>query len=140
ARHLRKQLAGQRINLDRMDVLDANAEDIRFLQATRHGEVLTPVELVESHAEHLGHKTDGVLERLRSGTSLGTALVQEDVPVETRQELLGHYVSDELADSLDRHYVLDLAGDDEGARRAEQWVDDTLAAAAQVRRRAQLIG
>ena len=26
-----------------MDVLDANAEDVRFLQATRHGEVLTPV-------------------------------------------------------------------------------------------------
>ena len=140
ARHLRKQLAGQRINLDRLDVLDANAEDIRFLQATRHGEVLTPVELVESHATHLGNKTDGVLERLRGGTSLGTALVQEGVPVETRQELLGHYVSDELADSLDRHYVLDLAGDDEGAMRAEQWVDDTLAAAAHLRRRAQLIG
>ena len=50
ARHLRGQLAGSRINLDTMDVLDANAEDVRFLQASRHGEVLTPVELVEAHA------------------------------------------------------------------------------------------
>jgi Na+/H+ antiporter NhaD/arsenite permease-like protein len=139
-RHLGKTLAGQRINLDMMDVLDANAEDVRFLQATRHGEVLTPVELIEGHAQHLGDKTEGVIARIRGGTSLGTALVREKVPVETRQELLGHYVSEELADSLDRHYVLDAEGDDEGAMRAEQWVDDTLAASAQVRRRAQLVG
>ena len=37
-----------------MDVIDANAEDVRFLQATRHGEVLTPVELIEGHAGELG--------------------------------------------------------------------------------------
>ena len=139
-RHLRRELSGQRINLDMMDVLDANAEDVRFLQATRHGEVLTPVELVEGHAQHLNGQADRVIARIRSGTSLGTALVKENVPLEIRQELLGHYVSEELADSLDRHYVLDLEGDDEGAMRAEQWVDDTLAASAQLRRRAQLFG
>jgi hypothetical protein len=139
-RHLRTALAGQRIDLDRMDVLDANAEDVRFLQATRHGEVLTPVELIEGHALYLGEKAQRVVERMRSGTPLGTALVLERVPMEVRQELLGHYVSEELADSLDRHYVLDLEGDDEGAMLAEQWVDDTLAASAQLRRRAQMIG
>jgi Na+/H+ antiporter NhaD/arsenite permease-like protein len=139
-RHLRTALAGQRINLDMMDVLDANAEDVRFLQATRHGEVLTPVELIEGHAPYLGEHARGVLDRLRAGTALGTALVQEGVPLEIRQELLGHYVSEELADSLDRHYVLESLGDDEGAMRAEQWVDDTLAASAQLRRRAQIIG
>ena len=32
-----------------MDVIDANAEDVRFLQAARHGEVMTPVELIEGH-------------------------------------------------------------------------------------------
>jgi hypothetical protein len=138
-RHLRKALAGQRINLETMDVLDANAEDVRFLQASRHGEVLTPVELIEGHARYVGDKTESVLLHLRSGASLGAALVKSNVPVETRQELLGHYVSDELADSLDRHYVLDLQGDDEGAMLAEQWVDDTLAAAAGLRRRAQLV-
>ena len=40
---------------------------------------------------------------MRRGTSLGSALVQEDVPMEIRQELLGNYVSEELADSLARH-------------------------------------
>jgi hypothetical protein len=140
ARHLRRRLAGQHIDLLNIDVIDANAEDVRFLQATRHGEVLTSVELVEGHAASLGPHVPGLLERMRRGTSLGSALVQEGVPTETRQELLGHYVSEELANSLDRHYVLDAAGDDEGAMLAEQWVDDTLADTAAARRRAQIIG
>ena len=50
ARHIRKRLRGRQVNLDTMDVIDANAEDVRFLQATRHSEVLTPVELVEDNA------------------------------------------------------------------------------------------
>ena len=140
ARHLRAKLAGQRINLDTMDVLDANAEDVRFLQASRHGEVLTPVELVEAHEAHLAGKAPEIVQRLRQGVSLGRALVDAGVPWETREVLLGHYVTEELAPSLDRHYTLDAAGDDEGAMLAEQWVDDTLAASAEARRRAQLIG
>ena len=140
ARHLRAQLAGRRIDLDTMDVLDANAEDVRFLQASRHGEVLTPVELVEAHAEHLQGKAPEIIEKLQKGTSLGRALVEANLPWEIRELLLGHYVTEELAASLDRHYVLDSMGDDEGAMMAEQWVDDTLAASAQARRRAQLIG
>jgi Na+/H+ antiporter NhaD/arsenite permease-like protein len=140
ARHLRKALAGRRIDLVRMDVVDAKAADLRFLQATRHGEVLTPVELVEAHAASLGGQAAGVLERLRSGASLGSALVQEGVPPVISEELLGHYTSQELAHSLDRHYALDAAGDDKGAMLAAQYVDDALAATARRRRRAQLIG
>src|SRR5688572_77360 len=140
ARHLRSQLAGSRINLDTMDVLDANAEDVRFLQASRHGEVLTPVELVEAHAEHLQGKAPDIIQKLQQGTSLGRALVESNLAWEIRELLLGHYVTEELAASLDRHYVLDSMGDDEGAMTAEQWVDDTLAASAQARRRAQMIG
>ncbi|RPI53110.1 MAG: hypothetical protein EHM55_14760 [Acidobacteria bacterium] len=140
ARHLRKSLGARRINLDMMDVLDANAEDVRFLQASRHGEVLTPVELVEAHAPDLQGKAPRIIEELQQGKSLGRALVDADLPWETRELLLGHYVTEELATSLDRHYVLDAMGDDEGAMLAEQWVDDTLAASAQARRRAQLVG
>ncbi|HKY19782.1 MAG TPA: SLC13 family permease [Vicinamibacterales bacterium] len=140
ARHLRGRLAGQRIDMAAMDVLDANAEDVRFLQAMRHGEVLTPVELVEAHRDQLDGKAPEIVERLQKGTSLGRALVDAKLPWETRELLLGHYVSEELAPSLDRHYTLDSMGDDEGAMLAEQWVDDTLAASAHARRRAQLIG
>ena len=140
ARHLGRQLTGKRINLDTMDVLDANAEDVRFLQASRHGEVLTPVELVEAHAAHLQGKAPQIIEKLQHGTSLGRASVEAGLPWEIRELLLGHYVTEELAASLDRHYVLDAMGDDEGAMIAEQWVDDTLAASAHARRRAQLVG
>jgi Na+/H+ antiporter NhaD/arsenite permease-like protein len=137
---LRKKLGGQRINLVAMDVIDANAEDVRFLQATRHGEVATSVEVVEQHAGELAEKTEPILERLRAGESLGIALVREEVPEATRKKLLGHFVSEELADSLDRHYVLDAAGEHEGALQAEKAVDDTLAALARRRRLAQKIG
>ena len=140
ARHVRKRLRGRRVNLDTMDVIDANAEDVRFLQATRHGEVVTPVELVEDHAEELGARTEAVLQRLRAGDSLGLAMVRERVPPAIRKSLLGHLVSEDLADSLDRHYVLDAAGDHAGALKAERSVDETLASLAHVRRRAQKVG
>ena len=47
ARQLRKRLRNQRVYLELLDVVEANAQDVRFLQATRHGEVLTPIEFVE---------------------------------------------------------------------------------------------
>ncbi len=47
ARQLSKRLRNQRVYLDLLDVVEANSQDVRFLQATRHGEVLTPIEFVE---------------------------------------------------------------------------------------------
>ena len=140
ARHIRKRLRGRVVDLDTMDVIDANAEDVRFLQATRHGEVLTPIELVEDHAAELDGRAEFVLERLRGGDSLGLAMVRERVPENSRKSLLGHLVSEDLADSLDRHYVLAASGDHGGALTEERSVDETLASMAQVRQRAQKIG
>ncbi|HWP24240.1 MAG TPA: SLC13 family permease [Candidatus Binatia bacterium] len=137
---LRSQLGGQRIAVDAMDVIDANAQDVRFLQASRHGEVLTPVELVESHEAELGEKTDAVLQRLRQGESLGIALVHEAIAEPLRKKLLGHFVSEDLAEALDRHYVLDAAGEHQAALEAEKIVDDTIASLARRRKRAQWIG
>jgi hypothetical protein len=137
---LRKKLGGQRVNLETMDVIDANAGDVRFLQATRHGEVITPVELVENHAAELGDKEEPVLERLRHGESLGSALVHEDVPEITRKKLLGHFVSEDLAEALDLHYVLNRLGWDQEALEAEKSVDETLLALGHQRRLAQRIG
>ncbi len=139
ARQLRQRLQGQHVRLDEMDVIDANAADVRFLQATRHGEVLSSVELIQAHAGDAdwGHR---VIARLQGGETLGLALIHEDVPTETRRLLLGHFVSEELADGLDRHYALDAAGDYEGALHAEQAVDEVLGAMADRRKRAQKIG
>jgi Citrate transporter len=140
ARQLRKKLSNQRVYLDLLDVIEANAQDVRFLQATRHGEVLTPVEFVEDQATELGEHAEGVLKWLRSGESFGLALFRENVPEQTRKNLLGHFVSEELAGSLDRHYQLSFARDQEGAREAERGIHETLASLGHLRRRAQKIG
>jgi hypothetical protein len=137
---LRGRLGGQRIKLDEMDVVDANVEDVRFLQASRHGEVLIPVELVEDFSGELDGRADAIIARLRNGEPLGLALVHEDVEVGVRRMLLGHYVTDELADGLDRHYLYLAAEDYESAFLAEQTVDEVLASMAKVRQRAQRIG
>src|SRR5439155_7413766 len=104
------------------------------LQASRHGAVLIAVELVEDFAGDLEGRAEAVLARLRSGEPLGLALVHEDVPVEARRALLGHYVSEELADGLDRHYLYMAAERYEEAFQAELAVDEVLAAMARVRR------
>jgi Na+/H+ antiporter NhaD/arsenite permease-like protein len=136
---LRGKLGGQRIDLDNMDVIDANAEEVRFLQASRHGEVMTPIELIDGHAPDLDGRATQVMDRLRAGESLGIALIRADVSEPTRRALLAHYVTEELADGLDRHYVFDNAGRYEEAFHAELAVDAVLAAMAPVRRRAQMI-
>jgi hypothetical protein len=137
---LRNRLRGRRIDLDNMDVLDAHIADVRFLQAARHGEVMTPVELIEGHAAVLNRRVDALVRRLSQGESLGLALVHEDVEVDARRMLLGHYVSDELADSLDRHYLYDAAERYEEALQAELGVQEVLFDMARERRRAQVIG
>jgi Na+/H+ antiporter NhaD/arsenite permease-like protein len=137
---LRRKLGGEQIDLAGLDIIDAHAEDVRFLQAARHGEVLSSIGLIEEHEELLAEKASAVQERLRSGESLGIALVHENVPEPLRTALLGHFVSEELAPALDRHYVLAVAGDHRGAREAETTVRNTLQALAGRRRRAQRIG
>ena len=137
---LRGQLRGQRVNLEDMDVVDANAADVRFLQAARHGEVMTAVELVAAHAGPDDRWREAVIARIRSGEPLGLALIHEEVSESTRRLLLGHFIAEELADGLDRHYVFDAEGQYEAAFQAELAVDEVLAAMAGVRRRAQKIG
>ncbi len=140
ARHLRKRLRGKHVDLHMMDVIDANAANVRFLQAARHGEVLTPVELIEDHAANLGSRVEPLLDRIRNGESLGLALVREDVPPPVRKKLLAHFVSEDLAASLDRHYELDVAGDQQGMLAAEQEADEVLAVMGSVRKRAKVLG
>ncbi len=88
-----------------MDVLDSHCATVRFLQASRHGEVLTPVEFVEAHAADLGAATPPIIQRIKQGEPLGAALVRENVPAALRRRLLGKFVSEDLSAALDRHYA-----------------------------------
>jgi Na+/H+ antiporter NhaD/arsenite permease-like protein len=124
--NLRRKLGGKRIELEKMDVLDAQVATVRFLQAERHGEVLTPIEFIEDHGAQLGAHLQPVLERMRNGEPMGETLVREQVPEATRKMLLGKFVSEDLADALDHRYVLLAAGDAEGADRADAAVDEAI--------------
>jgi Na+/H+ antiporter NhaD/arsenite permease-like protein len=105
---LRRRLGGVRVDLDKLDVLDAHAGTVRFLQASRHGEVFTPVEFIEDHRLELGDHFEDVLARVRDGEPFGGALVRARVPEVTRRQLLGHYVDEALAEELDQHYVMEV--------------------------------
>jgi hypothetical protein len=102
---LRKRLRRTRVDLAGLDVLDAHSATVRFLQASRHGEVLIAVEFVEDHRSELGRDFDEVLRLVRDGEPLGAALVHSHVAQPLRLRLLGHYVDEEIAADLDRHYM-----------------------------------
>jgi hypothetical protein len=124
--NLRKKLGGKRVELEKMDLLDTHVATVRFLQASRHGEVLTPVEFVEGHAGELGAATEKIIERIKRGEPMGIALVHENVPVATRRMLLGKFVSEDLGEPLDNRYVLLGKGDAAAADKADADVDKAI--------------
>jgi len=124
---LRRRLAGVRVDLGRLDILDANAATVRFLQASRHGEVLTPIEFIEDHRVELGEPFEAVLARVRDGEPLGAALVRARVPEAVRRRLLGHYLDEALADELDRHYVKNALGQNGGENEGGGAVREAMA-------------
>jgi Na+/H+ antiporter NhaD/arsenite permease-like protein len=99
------RLKGRQVDLKELDILDRHVADVRFLQAARHGEVLTPLEFADKNREALGEKHRGVVHGLLHGVPLGEAMVNEDVPKETRLSLMGHYIAENLAETLDDYYL-----------------------------------
>jgi Citrate transporter len=137
--NLRRRFRGVHVDVPKLDVLDANLGSVRFLQAARHGEVISPIELLEDHEAELGEElSERVQHRVQHGETLGLALVREGVPVEQRLRLFDEFVSEELAESLDRHYVALAAGDDE-ADRSERAVVGVLVSLGFRERRAQRV-
>jgi hypothetical protein len=139
--NLRRRIGGARVDLDKLDVLDANAGSVRFLQAARHGEVPTAIELLEQEEAALGERlSESVQDRIRHGETLGEAMVRAGVPTPLRRRILGQLLRDDLAESLDQHYVFAVAGDEPGAKRMEALVRDAIRALTPERVRAQRAG
>jgi len=113
---------------------------VRFLQAQRHGEVLSPVEFIEEHVAVVAACEESLLQRLRQGEPLGAALVAEGVKEDVRKKLLAAFVAGELAEPLDQHYVAAVRGDRAAADRADDPVEAALAETRKRRIRAQQIG
>jgi Na+/H+ antiporter NhaD/arsenite permease-like protein len=140
--HLRRRFRGAHIDLAKLDILDANMGSVRFLQAARHGKVIaTPIEMLEDHEAEMGEAlSERVQARVQHGEPLGVALVREGVPEGTRRRLLGEFVSEGLAESLDKHYVALAAGDEAAAREHEGAARQTLRALGRQKERAQRFG
>jgi hypothetical protein len=137
--NLRVRLHGRKIDLKAQDILDVHNADVRFLQASRHGEVFTPLEFVESQQKALGRHYIPVHERVLEGEPIGEALIREDVPVAKRRELLGHFVSEDLADELEDHYQ-SLLQDSAPRESSESRVRQAINAISRDRRKAQDLG
>lgn len=138
--NLRRRFSGRTVEIEKLDILDRHTADVRFLQASRHGEMLTPIEFVEEHENQLGAQARPVIERLYGGEPLGEALVNENVPVSLRKDLLGKFVWEKVADDLDHYYVHSFGGESEKKDDAYRRIQNTLESASLQRKKAQYAG
>ena len=138
--NVKKRLAGKKVDLAKLDLLDRHTADVRFLQVSRHGEMITPLEFALAHADDLGSHKDAVLKRLHQGVPLGEALVNEHFPREKRIRLLDKYLDAGLADTLDDYYVHVFGRNDHKADESAVQLARTMDRVAGERRFAQRVG
>jgi len=138
--NIRRRFAGKTVETQKLDILDQHMADVRFLQASRHGEMLTPIEFVEEYEEQLGGHFRPVIERLYNSEPLGEALVNEKVPVGIRKELLGKLVWEDVAEDLDHYYVHSFGEEIEKKDASYRRIQSTLESASRQRRRSQYLG
>ncbi len=104
--NIRKKLAKKsNIQMEKLDFIEAYVADVRFLQAMRHGEVLDNLEFIQEHEKSLGDLYLPLRKKVHEGMPLGEAMVKAGVPAQKRREMLGVFVSEEIADILDDHYT-----------------------------------
>ncbi len=138
--NLRRRFSGKTVEVQKLDILDRHTADVRFLQASRHGEMLTPIEFVEEHEERLGGHFQPVIERLYNGEPLGEALVNQKVPAEIRKMLLGKFVWENVAEDLDHYYVHNFGEEIEKKDDAYRRIQSTLESVSRQRRTSQVLG
>lgn len=138
--NMKKRLAGRTVDLNRLDILDRHTADVRFLQASRHGKVLTAVEFAESHAAEIGGKYEPLMKRIHQGVPFGEALVNEHIPSEKRIPLLAEYLDESLAQDLDNYYVHTYGRNDHKALESSRRLGEALDATRRKRRNTQLVG
>jgi Na+/H+ antiporter NhaD/arsenite permease-like protein len=138
--NISRRLKGRKVDLKKLDLLDRHTADVRFLQASRHGQVLTAVEFVDGHKGNLGSHFDPVVRDLHQGVPLGEAMVNQNVPKPVRLTLLAAYTADSLAETLDDYYVHVYGKNDHKADDAALRLAETLEDISYRRQRAQFVG
>jgi Na+/H+ antiporter NhaD/arsenite permease-like protein len=137
--NVRKRLKGRQVDIKKLDIIDLNLADVRFLQASKHGHVPSAIEFLDSIQEKVGAHYEGVRNRLHKGEQIGKALVEEGVSKKESAEILGDYFTDNLADALYDHYSHLAKGGHETHATTEK-IAHALADARKARLHAQLVG
>jgi Na+/H+ antiporter NhaD/arsenite permease-like protein len=135
-----RRLRGKKVDLRKLDLLDRHTADIRFLQSSRHGEMLTSLEFLELHKERVEPHYEKILQDIQRGVPLGEALVKNNVHQPTRIKLLGAYTAENLANTLDDYYVHVYGKNDHKADDAAVRLAKVLEEVSLKRQRAQLLG
>jgi Na+/H+ antiporter NhaD/arsenite permease-like protein len=113
--NIRRKLAGiPPIQIEQLDFMESHVADVRFLQATRHGKVLVDLEFIKEYEKSLGNYFDPVLKYIHQGVSLGHALVKAGFHPHKRKEMLGIFVSEDIAEILDSYYVCEEQANKKG--------------------------
>lgn len=131
---------GQRVNLASLDLVEQHAAEFRFLQARRHGEVFSDVEVIEAHREALGVQYVDLVTHVQRGASLGEGMQQIGVPAPLRRQLLGMISTEELALRLDDYFGAQAAGDAERREALGRAIKVELQALASPLRRFRALG
>ncbi|OGR56687.1 MAG: hypothetical protein A2034_00605 [Elusimicrobia bacterium GWA2_38_7] len=135
-----KKLRGRRIEIGQLDILDVYTADVRFLQSMRHGKVLIPIEFIDDYKDKLGSLFEQVNHRLHLGEPLGATLIKENVSKNLRIEMLGHYVSEDMAETLDDHYQHVANSHAEGIDQSAQTIKTILETLGKRRVQSQVVG
>ncbi len=137
---LRKRLKHAHVDMAQMDILDKHMDDVRFLQAFRHGKVFIPTEFINDYAVTLGERYSRIEERIHTGEPLGAALIREGVEPKLRLEILGKYIAEDLAAPLDKHYQHLVKGELSSVNQSEIYIRNILASMQQRRKKTQWVG
>lgn len=131
---------GQRVDLASLDLVEQHAASFRFLQARRHGEVFSDIELIDAHREALGLQYQDLVTHVQSGESLGEGMQKLAVPAPLRRKLLGMISTEELAARLDDYFAAQVAGDAERREALSRSISQELHELASPLRRLRSMG
>lgn len=98
------QLKGKKIALHSLDVLEQNIADIRFMQATRHGEVIEIDEMLQAYKARFGSKAAQVDALYQEGHHPISSMIRAGVDEKTVNRFIKEYLGAEFVEPVSAYY------------------------------------